>query len=202
MALCTSLPRVSRKIIAGVVCCLKKRSDTVGEPRKAGNFTQYTASLNSEEPGKSSAERRPLSIEIGSPTVSCRLNFLLCCRCCQVLLSLFSPYHSLGAVSHRPDRSGGFLWCWDPSSPTTFYPCRRKHPSPDSLYVFRREPEVLSKATPSIRRLLCKARKFNGPPSPAPGPRRDSVPQHRLGLFEDGSLRDYPTFKEAPQGNK
>src|SRR4029450_3087920 len=127
------------------------------------------------------------------------LFFLLCCRCCQALLSIFSPYHSLGAVSHRPDRSGGFLWRWDPSSPTTFYPCRRKPPSPDSLCVFRREPEVLSKATPSIRRLLCKARKFNGPPSPAPRPRRDSVPQNRLGLFEDGPLRYYPTFKEAPQ---
>jgi hypothetical protein len=50
--------------------CRKKRWDTVGEPRRAVNFTLYPASLNSEESGKSYAELRPLSVEIGSPTVS------------------------------------------------------------------------------------------------------------------------------------
>ena len=119
--------------------------------------------------------------------VKSALNFLLCCRCCQALVSIFSPYHSLGAVAYRPDRSGGFLWRWDPSSPTTFYPCGPKHPSPDSLCVLRREPEVRSKATPSIRRLLCKARKFHGSPSPAPRLRRDSVPQHRCGQSGAGA---------------
>ena len=28
---------------------------------------------------------------------------------------IFSPLHSLDTVSHRPDRSGGFPWRWDPS---------------------------------------------------------------------------------------
>jgi hypothetical protein len=36
------------------------------------------------------------------------LKFLLCCRCCQAPLNIFSFLHSLGAVSHRPDWSGGF----------------------------------------------------------------------------------------------
>jgi hypothetical protein len=83
-----------------------------------------------------------------------RLNFLLCCRCCQAPLKIFSFLHSLGAVSHRPDRSGGFLWRWDLSSPTTFYPCGLHHPSPDALCVLRRELEGLWEATPSIRRRL------------------------------------------------
>jgi hypothetical protein len=47
-----------------------------------------------------------------------------------------SPPIFFGAVSPGPDRSGGFLWRWDLASPTTFYPCGFKHPSPDSLYVF------------------------------------------------------------------
>jgi len=38
-----------------------------------------------------------------------RLNFLLCCRCCQALLHIFSSPHSLGSVSHRPEPSGGFF---------------------------------------------------------------------------------------------
>src|SRR5713101_6629935 len=36
-------------------------------------------------------------------------NFLLCCRCCQALLHIFSSPHSLGSVSHRPEPSGGFF---------------------------------------------------------------------------------------------
>ena len=51
-------------------------------------------------------------------------------------LEYFSPLYSLSAVSHSPGRSGGFHWCWGPSPPTTFYPCGRTHPSPDSLCVF------------------------------------------------------------------
>ena len=37
------------------------------------------------------------------------VNFLLCCRCCQALLHIFSSSHSLGSVSHRPEPSGGFF---------------------------------------------------------------------------------------------
>src|SRR5262249_8577005 len=49
----------------------------------------------------------------------CLLNFLLCCRCCQALLPIFSSPHSLGAGFPRPDWSGGFLWRPDLASPTT-----------------------------------------------------------------------------------
>ena len=37
------------------------------------------------------------------------LNFLLCCRCCQALLHIFSSSHSMGSVSHHPEPSGGFF---------------------------------------------------------------------------------------------
>ena len=56
----------------------------------------------------------------------------------------FSSLHSLGAVSHGPDWSGGFLWRWDlirlqrPS-----IRAGSTHPSPDSLCVLRRELEGL-----------------------------------------------------------
>jgi len=40
------------------------------------------------------------------------------------------------------------------ASPTTFYPCGCKHPSPHSLCVLRREREGLWETTPSLRRLL------------------------------------------------
>src|SRR4029450_13147208 len=92
--------------------------------------------------------------------------------------------------------------CWVTSSPTTFSPCRRTHPLSDARCVFRRETEVLSKATPSLRRLLCQARQLNGPPSPIPRPRRDAVPQNRLGPFEDGPLRYDPPCKDASQGKE
>src|SRR5262245_45240330 len=61
--------------------------------------------------------------------------------------------------SHDLNVSGGFLGRWDVASPTTFYPCGCKHPSPDSLCVFRREPEGPEEATPSIRRRASQARK-------------------------------------------
>jgi hypothetical protein len=73
-------------------------------------------------------------------------------------LRIFSPLPALDTVSHRPDRSGGFLWRWDLVSPTTFYPCGLERPSPDFLCVFRRELESLGEATPSIQRRLSKAR--------------------------------------------
>src|SRR6266700_5540719 len=38
-----------------------------------------------------------------------RLKFLLCCRCCQARLPIFSSPHALGSVSHRPEPSGGFF---------------------------------------------------------------------------------------------
>jgi len=66
-----------------------------------------------------------------------------------------------------PRLAGGFLWRWDPSSPTTFSPCGLSRPSPDSLCVCRREPEGPEEATPSIRRLAWQARIFLGSPPPA-----------------------------------
>ena len=37
-----------------------------------------------------------------------RLNFLLCCRCCQAPFCIFFLLHSLRAASPRPEPSGGF----------------------------------------------------------------------------------------------
>jgi len=79
---------------------------------------------------------------------------LFSCHCWQALLRKFSDLHALGAVSHDPDWSGGFLWRWDLWSPTTCSPCGLNHPSPDALCVLRRELEGLWEATPSLRRLL------------------------------------------------
>jgi hypothetical protein len=101
--------------------------------------------------------------------------------------------------SHSPDHSGGFLWRGDLASPTTFYPCGRKRPSPDSLGVFRREPAVLAEATPSLRRRASHARKCNGPPPPASGSRGDSAPQHRFHCFEHRPLGYHPGLEEAPE---
>ncbi len=47
-----------------------KPSDTVGEPRRAVNFSLHTASLHSESLENPMQKRQPWSIEIGSPTVS------------------------------------------------------------------------------------------------------------------------------------
>jgi hypothetical protein len=105
----------------------------------------------------------------------------------------------LGAGSPGPDHSGGFLWRWDLASPTTFSPCGCTHPSPDALGVFRRQPEGLEEATPSLRRLLCKARKKNGPPPPAPRPKPDSTPTYRSRRFEFCTLRYYPGLEAAPK---
>ena len=66
-----------------------------------------------------------------------------------------------------------------PPSPTTCSPCGLTHPSPDALCVVRRALEDLGEATPSLRRLLCKARKSNGPPPPGPRSRGDAAPQYR-----------------------
>src|SRR6185436_3739241 len=89
-----------------------------------------------------------------------------------------------GSRSHGLDASGGFLWRWDLSSPTTFYPCELSRPSPDSLCVFRRELEGPEEATPSIRRRATQARNLLGSPPPAPRPRRDAASTKRLPLFE------------------
>jgi hypothetical protein len=62
--------------------------------------------------------------------------------------------HSLGPGSTGPAGSGGFLWRWDPASPTTFSPCACPHPSPEPLCGFRRGLEDRWEATPSLRRLL------------------------------------------------
>jgi hypothetical protein len=89
-----------------------------------------------------------------------------------------------------------------PSSPTTFYPCELRCPSPDSLYVFRRELEVLSEATPSIRRRASQARKLRGSPPPAPKPRRDAASPKHLPLFELRPLWYHPGLEETPERNE
>src|SRR5712691_3683855 len=98
------------------------------------------------------------------------------------------PYGVCLACLARCVTSPRWLWrlpvALGPSSPTTFYPCGLGCPSPDSLCVFRRELEVLSEATPSIRRLASQARNFPGSPPPAPRPRRDTASTKRLPLFE------------------
>src|SRR5262245_46998857 len=77
-----------------------------------------------------------------------------------------------------------------PSSPTTFYPCELGCPSPDSLCVCRRELEVLSEATPCIRRRAVQARNVRGSPPPAP---KLGVTLHRQSI--------YPSLSPAPSGN-
>jgi hypothetical protein len=119
-----------------------------------------------------------------------RLNFLLCCRCCQAPCVFFSPLPSLDAVSHRPDRSGGFLWRWDSSV------------SNDLLSVWAQTP-----VTRFFIRLATRARRLvgsdpiyataslkspdglYGQPPPAPRLRSDSAPQYRLRCFEFCPLR-------------
>jgi hypothetical protein len=92
-------------------------------------------------------------------------------------------------LSHGLNWSGGFLWRWDLSSPTTCSPCGLTRPSPDALCVFRRAPEGLGEAPPSIRRLLCMAWKFTGPPPPVP---RRGATQHRNTA--------YASLSTAPSG--
>jgi hypothetical protein len=99
------------------------------------------------------------------------------------------PLESLGAVVHGPDQSGGFLSRWDPLSPTTFYPCGFKHPSPDSLCVFRREPEGLLEATPSIRRLLH-----------GPGSLTGRLHQHQDRSLTQHRNTAYTSLRAAPSG--
>src|SRR6266851_5784894 len=72
-----------------------------------------------------------------SPQLSIRANclnlnqkkckFLLCCHCCQALLPLFSSVHSLGGVSHCPERSGSVLWRRDLAFLLPFHPCGCRH---------------------------------------------------------------------------
>jgi len=70
--------------------------------------------------------------------------------------------------SHGLVWAGGFLWCWDLTSPTTCYPCGLRRPSPEALCAFRRQLEGPEEATPSLRRLASQARTFPGSPPPAP----------------------------------
>src|SRR5712691_12798547 len=72
-----------------------------------------------------------------SPQLSIRANclnlnqkkckFLLCCHCCQALLPIFSSVHSLGGVSHCPERSGSVLWRRDLAFLLPFHPCGCRH---------------------------------------------------------------------------
>src|SRR5918998_1841706 len=87
-------------------------------------------------------------------------------------------------------------------SPTTFYPCGLSRPSPDSLCVFRREPEGPQEATPSMRRLAEQARQLRGSPPPALKSRGDLTSPELLSVFEDCARRECTGFKETPQGNE
>ena len=89
-----------------------------------------------------------------------------------------------------------------PSSPTTFYPCGFRRPSPNTLCVFRRLLEGPEEATPSIRRRAAQARNLLGPPPPAPRPRRDAASAKRLYLFEHRSRGYHPGLEEAPERNE
>jgi hypothetical protein len=83
----------------------------------------------------------------------------------------FFSASTLSALPYGLERSGSVRWGWGPSPPTPCSPCGRTHPAPDALCVLGREREVLSEAPPSLRRLLCTARKCTGSPPPAPRPR-------------------------------
>src|SRR5712691_484549 len=91
---------------------------------------------------------------------------------------------------------------WRSMSPTTFYPCGFRRPSPDALYVFRRLLEGPEEATPSIRRRASQARKLRGSPLPAPKPRRDAALPTRLPLFEHRPRREHPGLEETPERNE
>jgi hypothetical protein len=86
--------------------------------------------------------------------------------------------------SHGLAQAGGFRWRWDLPSPTTFYPCGFRPPSPDALCVCRRLVEGPEEATPSMRRRAAQARIFRGSPPPVPKPRRDTALPKRLPFFE------------------
>ena len=97
-------------------------------------------------------------------------------RAWPVRLPLAASWPAWPPGSSRPHGSGGFLGRWDRWSPTPCAPCGLNRPSPEALCVFRRPLEALSEATPSLRRLLSRARKCNGPPPPAPRIRDDAAP--------------------------
>jgi hypothetical protein len=104
--------------------------------------------------------------------------------------------------SHGLVCAGGFLWRWDLTSPTTFYPCGLRRPSPNALCAFRRQLEGPEEATPSIRRRASQARNFPGSPPPAPRSKCDVASKKRLCRFEYRALRYDPSLKETPQGNE
>src|SRR6266699_3372381 len=84
-------------------------------------------------------------------------------------------------------------------SPTTFYPCGFRRPSPNALCVFRRLLEGPKEATPSIRRRAAQARIFRGSPLPAPQPGRHAALPMRLPRFEHRPRREHPGFEETPE---
>jgi hypothetical protein len=88
------------------------------------------------------------------------------------------------------------------SSPTTFYPCGRQRPSPNTLCVFRRLLEGPEEATPSIRRRAAQARIFLGSPPPALRPRRDTASPQCLPFFEHRPRGYHPGLEEAPERNE
>ena len=74
-------------------------------------------------------------------------------------------------------------------SPTTFYPCGFRPPSPNALCVFRRLLEGPEETTPPIRRQSAGP-EISGSPPPAPIPR---VTLYRQSV--------YPALSTAPAGN-
>src|SRR5688572_31141768 len=67
----------------------------------------------------------------------------------------------------QPRASWRLPWAWRPHVSNDLLSVRALRPSPDSPYVFRREPEGPEEATPSMRRLAEQARKLLGSPPPA-----------------------------------
>ncbi len=82
-----------------------------------------------------------------------RLNFLLCCRCCQAPLCMFFS-SILDTVAPGLDCSGAFLGCGDLASRTTSCPCGLSRPSTVSRCVLS--------ARSHLR--LCLALRVRSPP--------------------------------------
>ena len=132
----------------------------------------------------------------------CRLKFLLCCRCCQAPLRIFSSLRSLGAVSHGPDRSGGFLWRWDLCVSNDLLiraGSHARHPMlsasfDDSRKSCGRRPHLSDGFFERPGSLTGRLHQHQAP-------RGDSAPYYkRLRLFKDRPLREYPTSQGSATG--
>ena len=120
-------------------------------------------------------------------------------KCCKLpsmlpLLSspleyFFSPVHSLGAVSHGPDRSGGFLWRWDPrlQRPSLRAGSNTRHPMLSASFDESRK--ACGRRPHLSDGFFDRPGNSTGRLHQHQGRRGDSAPQYCLRLFEDGSLR-------------